>query len=146
MGSHFIQETTQNLTPPVSYQTHPWPSSNWTIPQHSPASWQAMLPAAPAMVYPSDPYVTPVDLFIPPSPGPGRSPSPPPMQPLSPDILYRSTSTVSPRPPSSVPAPAPALPIHRGIICDMCDRVIEGVRHKCLDCTGMLKPWCSFEG
>ncbi|KAG9314139.1 hypothetical protein JVU11DRAFT_4924 [Chiua virens] len=28
----------------------------------------------------------------------------------------------------------PALAIHRGIICDMCNQTIEGTRHKCLDC------------
>ncbi|KAJ6621136.1 hypothetical protein B0H10DRAFT_2215397 [Mycena sp. CBHHK59/15] len=33
-------------------------------------------------------------------------------------------------------APAPPAPpvIHRGVVCDMCDNVIEGIRHKCLDC------------
>jgi hypothetical protein len=28
----------------------------------------------------------------------------------------------------------PSDPIHRGIICDGCERAIAGVRHKCLDC------------
>ncbi|KIJ66196.1 hypothetical protein HYDPIDRAFT_186653 [Hydnomerulius pinastri MD-312] len=26
------------------------------------------------------------------------------------------------------------LPVHRGVICDRCDKTIVGVRHKCLDC------------
>lgn len=33
----------------------------------------------------------------------------------------------------SVPPP-PA--IHRGVVCDHCEKTIEGVRHKCLDCPG----------
>ncbi|KAJ7631253.1 hypothetical protein FB45DRAFT_917981 [Roridomyces roridus] len=33
--------------------------------------------------------------------------------------------------PPQVPAPPV---IHRGVVCDICDDVIEGIRHKCLDC------------
>ncbi|KAJ7293065.1 hypothetical protein C8J57DRAFT_1490530 [Mycena rebaudengoi] len=33
------------------------------------------------------------------------------------------------------PAPPPPPPvIHFGVICDMCDNTVEGIRHKCLDC------------
>ncbi|KAJ7675344.1 hypothetical protein B0H17DRAFT_1081087 [Mycena rosella] len=53
-------------------------------------------------------------------------------------------AVAAPLPPLPVPAvaqvpeaPAPPAPpvIHRGVICDMCDNVVEGIRHKCLDCS-----------
>ncbi|KAF7337477.1 hypothetical protein MSAN_02220700 [Mycena sanguinolenta] len=56
-----------------------------------------------------------------------RAPAPPAAAPLPPVPAQVPT----------VPAPPPPAPpvIHRGIICDMCDKVgIEGIRHKCLDC------------
>jgi hypothetical protein len=28
------------------------------------------------------------------------------------------------------------LPIHAGVICDVCESTIRGIRHKCLDCPG----------
>lgn len=28
--------------------------------------------------------------------------------------------------------------IHAGIVCDSCNVIIEGIRHKCLDCPGQL--------
>jgi next-to-BRCA1 protein 1 len=146
MGSHFIKETTRNTsspTPSVPYQSHPWPPSevsNNHTPVWAPA-WQVMPPAAPAVVYPSDPY-TPVTPFIPPPPGHVNSP----WRSFSPVVQHPPPSNVTPYPPSpaQVPVPVPAPiqtpprpPIHRGILCDMCDKVIEGVRHKCLDCRGM---------
>ncbi|KAH9858338.1 hypothetical protein C2E23DRAFT_803657 [Lenzites betulinus] len=32
------------------------------------------------------------------------------------------------------PPPPPALPVHKNILCDICNREIVGVRNKCLDC------------
>jgi next to BRCA1 gene 1 protein len=26
--------------------------------------------------------------------------------------------------------------IHKGIVCNVCNKMIEGIRHKCLDCPG----------
>ncbi|KAF9225555.1 hypothetical protein BS17DRAFT_807785 [Gyrodon lividus] len=48
-------------------------------------------------------------------------------------------------PPVTLPVPTPVpttgnasedtvLPVHRGVVCDNCDKTITGVRHKCLDC------------
>jgi next to BRCA1 gene 1 protein len=35
---------------------------------------------------------------------------------------------------SAVPPPV----IHKGVSCDVCDKTIEGIRHKCLDCPGLF--------
>ena len=35
---------------------------------------------------------------------------------------------------SAVPPPV----IYKGVFCDVCDKIIEGIRHKCLDCPGRL--------
>jgi next-to-BRCA1 protein 1 len=39
-------------------------------------------------------------------------------------------------PTPATPTPAPA--VHKGIICDVCQETVVGVRHKCLDCPGMF--------
>lgn len=44
----------------------------------------------------------------------------------------------SPAPASSGPAGELALAVHRGVICDSCNQTVVGIRHKCLDCPGML--------
>lgn len=28
------------------------------------------------------------------------------------------------------------LPVHTGVVCDVCESTIRGIRHKCLDCPG----------
>lgn len=129
MGSHFIKEITRNsrsLAPSVPYQ---WPSSIL----HPTPAW--MQPMPPAVLHPSDPYVTPVQPFIPPLPFGSDNPF---WSPVQPPILHPPPSTVIPHPPSPGPilitTPPPRPPIHRGVLCDRCDKVIEGVRHKCLDC------------
>ena len=45
----------------------------------------------------------------------------------SPSMETGETSTAS----SAVPPV-----IHKGIICNVCNKIIEGIRHKCLDCPG----------
>lgn len=76
------------------------------------------------------PVVTPQVLSpVPRSPVPvipSRSPSPS----VTPQPIF------VPRAPSPVMSP-PAV-VHVGIVCDMCNNTIVGVRHKCLDCPGKL--------
>ena len=51
-----------------------------------------------------------------------------------------STSTV-PQERSSSSSQAPKV-VHRGIRCDVCNKVPEGIRHKCLDCPGKFDISC----
>lgn len=81
--------------------------------------WGASQPYNPDTQAPIPPMVP----FVPPTPFRAPSPSLPPPPP--PPII----STMTPPPPPPV--------IHQGVICDMCENTIEGVRHKCLDCPGM---------
>jgi hypothetical protein len=86
--------------------------------------------------YAMPPRGSPFVPFIPPSlgnvqPFVPRSSAPTPILPPPPPPV------VSPSPPTMTPPPPPPI-IHQGIICDMCDKIVEGVRHKCLDCPGTL--------
>ncbi|KAJ7040345.1 hypothetical protein C8F04DRAFT_948739 [Mycena alexandri] len=64
----------------------------------------------------------------------------PQITPFIPDSFPRAPAPLPPLPIPSVAqvpeAPAPPAPpvIHRGVLCDVCDSVVEGIRHKCLDC------------
>jgi next to BRCA1 gene 1 protein len=54
--------------------------------------------------------------------------------------IMSSAATPTPRSVPIMEASAPEVPepvVHRGIICDVCNETITGVRHKCLDCPGM---------
>lgn len=45
-----------------------------------------------------------------------------------------STSTATAQAPIAASNPTPV--VHLGIVCDVCNEIVEGVRHKCLDCPG----------
>ncbi|KAJ7897138.1 hypothetical protein B0H14DRAFT_392785 [Mycena olivaceomarginata] len=99
----------------------PWatwqPSIAWTPPQQQ----QGYSPIYPFGMHPQ---ITP---FVPANELP-RAPAPVAAAPLPP-LPVPSVAQV----PLAPAPPAPPV-IHRGVVCDMCDNVIEGIRHKCLDC------------
>ncbi|KAG5729098.1 hypothetical protein E4T56_gene3154 [Termitomyces sp. T112] len=78
-------------------------------------------------IWPSTVTVEPTSYspFIPPLP---RFLDVNPSEPYGPT----SPSFITPIVTSRTPPPPPV--IHQGIICDSCNLIIEGVRHKCLDC------------
>ncbi|KAJ7246253.1 hypothetical protein B0H12DRAFT_761399 [Mycena haematopus] len=94
------------------------------------AAWQqSMMPPqlqgySPIYPFQTQPQVSP---FVPGNELP-RAPAPAAAAPLPP-LPVPSVAQV---PTASAP-PAPPV-IHRGVVCDMCDNVVEGIRHKCLDC------------
>ena len=57
-----------------------------------------------------------------------------------------TTDPTTPRAASNeMGAPTPAEPpIHTGVICDVCESTIRGIRHKCLDCPGTNLLLLSF--
>ncbi|KAJ7109944.1 hypothetical protein C8R44DRAFT_883963 [Mycena epipterygia] len=102
------------------------PSAQWTTPS---TQWTPSLQGY-SPIYPFG-APTPVMPFIPASDLP-KAPAP-----------VAVAAPLPPLPPLPVPAvaqvpeaPAPPAPpvIHRGVICDACDNIVEGIRHKCLDC------------
>ncbi|KAJ7161311.1 hypothetical protein C8R43DRAFT_881257 [Mycena crocata] len=113
-------------------------------PAQSSTTSAAPLPRAPLpwASWPPTPQWTP--------PQQGYSPiypfgAPTPVLPFIParDLPTVTPAAAAPLPPLPVPsvaqvpeAPTPPAPpvIHRGVLCDMCDNVVEGIRHKCLDC------------
>ena len=55
------------------------------------------------------------------------SPDPAPSEPATPRVVS-SRETDSSR--------SAVMPVHTGVICDVCESTVRGVRHKCLDCPG----------
>jgi hypothetical protein len=63
---------------------------------------------------------------------PAAPPSPNPER-MTTNQSQATETTRSPGPPSPV---EPV--IHANVLCDMCHETIIGVRHKCLDCAGLI--------
>ncbi|KAJ7492359.1 hypothetical protein FB451DRAFT_1022268 [Mycena latifolia] len=115
------------VTPPAPWSA--WsslplpPTAQWAAPS---AQWATPPQQGYSPVYPFG-APTPVQPFIPASDLP-RAPAPPAAAPLPP-LPVPAVAQV----PEAPTPPAPPV-IHRGVVCDMCDNVVEGIRHKCLDC------------
>ncbi|KAJ7193347.1 hypothetical protein GGX14DRAFT_589198, partial [Mycena pura] len=104
------------------------------------SSWPTFLP--PPFPPPPPTQWAPSQMWTPPQQGycpiyPFGAPTPTPTTPHNHPPAPAPTATASLPADAQVPeSPAPPAPpvIHRDVVCDMCDKVIEGVRHKCLDC------------
>ncbi|TFK41817.1 hypothetical protein BDQ12DRAFT_677209 [Crucibulum laeve] len=133
MGPHSMKPT------PSSEHLHPIPIASWPLPPtFANMSNSTPLPNWPMPSYTGIPgSVQPIYAtstpglvpFIPPSTFPserGLSDS----RVSSPSPLVQAVRTEPQLP--ATPPPPPV--IHQGVICDACDQIIEGVRHKCLDC------------
>lgn len=128
--------SSQRLFPPVQFQSSPWHPvpPNWTYNYNHPhnPSWASA--PQPAFYNQQADSVTSQSPFIPPLSklsGPDSSPPEPSIE-VPPTNLHPPEPEPEPTPPAVPPPPV----IHQGIVCDMCEMVIEGVRHKCLDCPG----------
>ncbi|KAJ7103265.1 hypothetical protein B0H15DRAFT_767366 [Mycena belliarum] len=73
---------------------------------------------------PAYPFGTPATTLFPGANAPAPA-APAPLPPLPVPAVAQVPEAAAP--------PAPPV-IHRGVVCDMCDNVVEGIRHKCLDC------------
>ncbi|KAF7303155.1 hypothetical protein MKEN_01279200 [Mycena kentingensis (nom. inval.)] len=114
MGPHSMQKEVCAACPPQPAAATPIVVPSWP---HLPPP-----PPVPAAV-----QWTPSQLWTPPQPGYA------PVYPYLPSTvgdIGRGPTVANPPPPA---APV-RLPIHHGIVCDGCDKVPEGSRHKCLDC------------
>jgi hypothetical protein len=67
-----------------------------------------------------------------------------PVKQFTPSADWMAPTPPAPTPPAPTPPAAPtatvhAAPepvVHKGIVCNMCTKIVVGVRHKCLDCAG----------
>jgi len=105
----------ETQAPRMSVGPTPWPA--WQQP--GPAQLQGYSPIYPFQM---QPQITP---FVPVNELPRAPAAAAPLPPLPvPSVAQVPTASAPPAPPV----------IHRGVLCDMCDSVVEGIRHKCLDC------------
>ncbi|KNZ80634.1 hypothetical protein J132_04876 [Termitomyces sp. J132] len=80
--------------------------------------WPSTVTAEPWVPTSYSPFIPPLPRFLDVNPSEPYGPT--------------SPSFITPIVTSRTPPPPPV--IHQGIICDSCNLIIEGVRHKCLDC------------
>jgi next-to-BRCA1 protein 1 len=70
-----------------------------------------------------------------------RQPSSTPLSPSNSDRTVATNQNQLPEPTRAAEAPSDVEPvIHVNVLCDNCQEVIIGVRHKCLDCAGLTSP------
>ncbi|RDB28832.1 hypothetical protein Hypma_015902 [Hypsizygus marmoreus] len=128
LGSHLLNPASP--APPLQPLSLPsWPPTRSIYPP-----WTASMPSLPtchnnqAYTFRYGASSPPVEPFIPPL----RVPSPV----SSPERSFNVSTIRSQHPgrPVTPPPPPPPPIIHQGVICDMCEATIEGIRHKCLDC------------
>jgi hypothetical protein len=124
------QPNTGPVTPPLTRPFIPTPTASFAPPPGAPQAPMTFLGNPP----PRMPY-------------PAFQPIPhlPPIHPIPP--IPRVPAFVPPPPPPPppvlrVPTPEPNVSrspaIHLGITCDVCNRTVVGIRHKCLDCPGKV--------
>ncbi|KAJ7070776.1 hypothetical protein C8F01DRAFT_1107742 [Mycena amicta] len=99
--------------------------------------------ATPTVVVPSWPHLPPPPpppLPLPAQWTPPQHWTPPQQQGYTPAYPFGAATPTPinsfgdlPRGPAAAPAVRPV--VHLGVVCDICDKVIEGIRHKCLDCS-----------
>ncbi|KAF8899092.1 hypothetical protein BD779DRAFT_1486970 [Infundibulicybe gibba] len=133
MTRHDPDSTTESRNAPRALPAVPmsppsWPSWAPPLPPPPPPFNSLIQPFFPPNpVTPMIPFVPPQSVFVPPR----NLPEPPRLSAES--NIHPAADTIDSAP-ARVRTPPPPPPIHLGILCDLCKNIIEGVRHKCLDC------------